>query len=120
MLAKEIAAMKGKKNSGEYLEELCKRIKRYRIEYPLTQQELSDRTGVSLRSIQNFENGKDIRLDTLLKILIELDLERNILMLVPDMEERPSMQLKKAKGIVRQRVRHVKSGDLKFKWGDEQ
>ena len=37
------------------------RIRNYRIAYPLTQAQLAERSGVSLRSIQLFENGADIR-----------------------------------------------------------
>ena len=38
-------------------EEVVIRFKAYRISYPLTQKELSDKSGVSLRSITRFESG---------------------------------------------------------------
>ena len=41
-------------------EEVVIRFKAYRISYPLTQKELSDKSGVSLRSITRFESGEDI------------------------------------------------------------
>ena len=37
-------------------EEVVIRFKAYRISYPLTQKELSDKSGVSLRSITRFES----------------------------------------------------------------
>jgi transcriptional regulator with XRE-family HTH domain len=43
-------------------EEVVIRFKAYRISYPLTQKELSDKSGVSLRSITRFESGEDISL----------------------------------------------------------
>ena len=39
-------------------EEITRKFKEYRIDYPLTQKELADKTGVSLRSIARFESGK--------------------------------------------------------------
>ena len=58
----------------DYLNDLSRRARRFRIESSITQQELADATGVSLRTIQNFENGKDIQMSSFLKILIALGL----------------------------------------------
>ncbi len=107
--------------SEQIIEELSKRSKLYRISYPLTQSELADKAGVSLRSIQKFESGKDIQLDILIKILIALGLGRNFNMLIPDMENRPSHAVARAKGQERKRVRRRKETqpNRTFKWGDE-
>ena len=48
-------------------EEVVIRFKAYRISYPLTQKELSDKSGVSLRSITRFESGEDISLVNFMK-----------------------------------------------------
>ena len=106
--------------SRGYINELCRLFKKYRLEYPLTQQELADRTGLSLRSIQNFESGKDIKLDSFIRLLMEVDLDHNLSMLIPDIDKRPSIQLEREKGKKKQRVRHPKKQTVRnFKWGDE-
>ena len=54
--------------------------------------------------------------------MMALDLANNFEMLIPDMSERPSAYLARAKGKVRVRVRKKKeqTNDRTFKWGDEQ
>ena len=107
--------------SNDILTELSKREKAYRIAYPMTQKELADKAGVSLRSIQYFESGREIQLSNLIKIMITLGLGENFDMLIPDMEERPSAYLARARGTVRKRVRKKNPEKNKgtFKWGDE-
>ncbi len=94
------------------------RIKNYRIDCSLTQKDLAEKSGVSLRSIQNFEHGKDIQLTNLIKILKALDLIDNLSMLVPDISKKPSVYLETSK--TRERVRKSnKPEKIVFKWGDE-
>ena len=64
--------------------EISDRLKQYRINYPMTQRELADKTGISVRSISRFENGEDISLSEFLKILRALELDNRIDVLVPD------------------------------------
>jgi len=102
--------------------DIGRRLKAYRIDYPLTQQELADKAGVSRRSITNMENGEDIQFGTLIKVLRALGLDSNLDMLVPDPTKRPSYYLKKKSGTPqRKRSRNIGSKDSKttFKWGDE-
>ena len=97
---------------------ISERIRNYRIAYPLTQAQLAERSGVSLRSIQLFENGADIRWNNLVKILSALDLDDNIQMLVPDVTERPSYHVKQ--NDIRKRVskKQVKKSQKEsFTWG---
>jgi len=103
-----------------FIEELYKRLKAYRIAYPLTQQELAEKSGVSLRSIQNIEKGKDVKLTILIKVISALGLQDGLLASVPDMNDRPSAHMQRAKGLERQRVRKKKGDNSKkFVWGDE-
>lgn len=83
----------------------------------LSQQDLSDKTGVSKRSISRFEQGESVQVDNLFKILLALDLGDNIDLLVPDQTRRPSYYLD-ASDSKPQRVRK-KTGKTTFKWGDE-
>ena len=113
---------------GKYLSsltaivEIASRLKAYRIDYPLSQQELADKAGISRRSITNLENGEDVQLSTLIKVLMALGLDSNLDLLAPDPTERPSYYLKE-KSATLQRKRASKKGlrtsKKTFKWGDE-
>ncbi|MBP3242166.1 MAG: helix-turn-helix domain-containing protein [Oribacterium sp.] len=112
--------MNGYNNYQEYIKELGKKIKTYRIMKGLSQQELEDLTGVSVRSISRLEQGYSVQLDTLLKILLALDLGDNIELLVPDQTKRPSYYLEQSDDRPK-RVRKRRENENKsFKWGDEE
>lgn len=106
----------------EGIRTIAARMKDYRIDYPLTQKQLAERSGVSLRSIQRFEKGEDIQFGNLIKLLNALGLDDNIKMLVPDVSSRPSAFVEAS--VKRKRVRIAKSGTERktglFKWGDEE
>lgn len=109
-------------DSRTALNEVGERLKAYRIDFPLTQKELSVKSGVALRSISRMENGEDVQFGSLIKVLIALDLDSNIDMLIPDYKKRPSYYLKENKAqIKRQRVRKKESDNQKqgVKWGDD-
>ena len=106
-------------NSTGMLKELGKRIKQYRISYPMTQKDLSEKTGVSVRSISRFETGEDIQVSNLIKILDALELKNNMELLVPDPEKRPSYYFRENKQRYRASSRPT-NRDSKWKWGDEQ
>ena len=110
--------MNGKKDYQEYIRELGRKIKTYRIMKEMSQQDLEDKTGVSKRSISRLEQGKSVQVNNLFKILLALDLGENIELLVPDQTKRPSYYLKKTVDEPKRvRKRTEKS---EFKWGDEQ
>ena len=97
---------------------LCERLKQYRIHYPLTQSDLAEKSGVSVRSISRFENGEDISLSNFLKLLRALDLDRLIDM-IPDQSKRPSYYLEKETKRRRASATRDKNGSAPFVWGDE-
>ncbi len=100
--------------------DIARRVKRYRIEYPMTQAELSEKSGVSLRTIKYFEDGQEIKLLSFIKILDALDLSKNFDILVPDMDARPSILLNKERGSVNKRAKTKKNNsDTGFVWGDD-
>ena len=110
--------MSEQKDYKEYISELGKKIKIYRIMKEMSQQDLEDKTGVSKRSISRLEQGETVQVDNLFKILLALDLGDNIELLVPDQTKRPSFYLeKKDNKPKRVRKKTVKNG---FKWGDEE
>ena len=107
-------------NSTAFLKDLGIRLKNYRISLNLTQQELAEKSGVSLRSVGRFENGNDIQLSNLFKLLKAMALSDSIVEMIPDMTKRPSYYIDSD----RQRKRahrvnidpeHISS----WKWGDE-
>ena len=53
--------MNGKKDYQEYIRELGRKIKTYRIMKEMSQQDLEDKTGVSKRSISRLEQGKSVQ-----------------------------------------------------------
>ena len=109
-------------SSHSALSELATRLKAYRIDYPLTQRGLADKSGVALRSILRMESGEDVQLGNLIKVLIALDLDANLDMLVPDPTKRPSSYLRD-KSILSQRKRASKktppTPKIDSRWGDE-
>ncbi len=109
-------------SSRSALSETAARLKAYRIDYPLSQKELADKSGVAVRSILRMESGEDVQFGNLIKVLIALDLDANLDMLVPDPTKRPSYYLND-KTIMSQRKRARKKETLNpnidIKWGDE-
>jgi len=113
---------------GKYLSslaaiaEIASRLKAYRIDYPLSQQELADKAGICRRSITNLENGQDVQLGTLIKVLMALGLDSNLDLLAPDPAERPSYYLKEKPGALKRKrasKKRLKTSKKSFKWGDE-
>jgi len=109
--------MNEKKEYQDYIRELGKKIKTYRILKEMSQQDLENKTGVSKRSISRLEQGESVQVDNLFKILLALDLEDNIELLVPDQTKRPSFYLEKSESKNKRVRRKTEKHD--FKWGDE-
>ena len=101
-------------------EEVVIRFKAYRISYPLTQKELSDKSGVSLRSITRFESGEDISLVNFMKLMNAMELMNNFVNVIPDMNNRPSSYLDLKNVKTRQRACAKRKADTGFKWGEDE
>lgn len=110
--------MDKQKDYQEYIKDLGKKIKIYRIMKGMSQQDIEEKTGISKRSISRLEQGESVQLETLFKILLALNLGENIEMLVPDQTKRPSFYLEKRDNTP-MRVRK-KVEKKEFKWGDEE
>ena len=98
--------------------ELSERLKQYRIDYPMKRTELAEKAMVSVGTIARFENGQDISLSSLVKILKALDLGNNLDLLIPDPTERPSFYAETTQK--RKRVGRSKAVKNDWKWGDEE
>lgn len=106
-------------NNQEYQKLIGDRIRQYRINAGLSQRDLEDESGVSVRSISRLEQGASVQLESLIKILFALNLEGNIDLLIPDQTKRPSFYLRDNEK-PKQRVRKNKNSVGRFKWGDEE
>ena len=102
----------------ETLKELSIRVQRQRINMQLTQAQLAQKAGVSLKTIANLEKGQDVKLSILIKVLRAENLLANINLLVPESLTSPFDYLKLNKP--RQRVRFSKKANTEdWKWSDE-
>lgn len=99
------------------MKELNKRFKQYRVSLDISQEELSQKSGVSVYTIKNFERGSDIKVSTLEKLLNPLGIKDFSNELIPDITDRPSYRSKQYK--TKQRAHKVKEKETKWEWGKE-
>ena len=66
------------KTPNEIARNLAEKIKQQRKKLKISQQELAQKSGVSLGSIKRFETKYEISLVSLIKIAIALELDRDI------------------------------------------
>lgn len=76
-------------NNSAVLSELGARIKRNRIDMQLSQQDFAAKAGISTRTLSAAENGEDIRLSSLIRILRTLNCLENLNMLLPELSFDP-------------------------------
>lgn len=107
-----------KADCREYQKIIGARVKMFRVNAGISQKDLEDLSGVSVRSISRLEQGASVQVESLFKILIALNLGENIELLIPDQTKRPSYYLKDSEK-QRQRVRKKEVQSNTFKWGDE-
>lgn len=107
-------------NNSAVLIELGARIKRNRIDMQLSQQDFAAKTGISTRTLSAAENGEDIRLSNLLRILRTLGCLENIDLLLPELAFDPESY--RTLGKERKRVSRTSEGKdtSEWKWGDEE
>ena len=91
------------------LNELGSRIQRERLNRDMTQSELAQKAGVSLRTLQHVEAGRGCTLFSLVGILRALDRLSDLDGFLPEPGISP-VQLARMKGHVRQRASGKKQG----------
>lgn len=97
--------------------EIGRRIRIRRIDLGLSQYDLAVKTGLSLRSISNIENGKETSFKSIVMILRVLNLVSNIDFLIPEpigFDINKSVLLSDKK-----RHRKRKKDDSLFVWGEK-
>ncbi len=107
--------------TSEQIEEfLCNQLKNIRLTRNFTQAQLAKESGVALGTIRRLEEGKNISLNTFIRILMVLDLQQNLETLLPDPTIRP-MERVNTGGNERKRAR-PRQADVEqstWVWGDE-
>lgn len=66
------------KTPNDLAKELVEKIKQHRKKLKISQAQLASKSGVSLGSIKRFESKYEISLNSLIKILIALNLEQDL------------------------------------------
>ena len=100
------------------LVELGNRIQQYRISLNITQSEIAQRCGLSLKTIARTEMGYDTKLSNLIKILNEIGLSENLDILIP--EPQPDYKALFEEKTIRKRARpDKKKTDNAWVWGED-
>ena len=89
-------------SSGAVCKEIGQRLKRARLNANRTQREVADRAGISVTAVQSVERGEAL-LETVVLVLMALDMIEQIKNFVPEQEISP-LQLVKLQGKKRQRA----------------
>lgn len=108
----------GLESNDEVLKILGGRVKDYRVNAGITQEQLAEDTGLSLRTIVNIETGKDVKLGSIIYVLRALRLLGNLDILVPEQEIRPSDIARMGKK--RERVKRSSKERYVMKWGEDE
>ncbi len=100
------------------LVELGNRIQQYRISLNITQSELAQRCGLSLKTIARTEMGYDTKLSNLIKIMNEIGLIENLDILIP--VPQPDYKAMFEEKPTRKRARpDKKKADDAWIWGED-
>ena len=106
------------KGKGQNTKERMKIMCETNDGFLISQKDLENESGVSVRSISRLEQGASVQLESLIKILTALNLDANLDLLIPDQTKRPSFYLEDSRK-PKQRVRKKERSNDNFKWGDE-
>ena len=98
--------------------EMVRRLVRHRIELRLTQQNVADQTGISLRTIKRIESGGDCQFSTMIRLLQAYDLIDRLNMLVPEPSLSPIQFIEQQQNL-RKRASKTARPVKPWKWGDE-
>lgn len=112
--------MKISNNNDEkfILSELASRIKQYRISLNITQAELADKCGLSLKTVARIETGCDTSFSNIIKVIKGIGLSDNFDILVP--EPQPDYKAMYEKTKLRRRARHTNPKSANgWVWGDD-
>jgi len=101
--------------------QLGERIAKLRLSRNLTRAQLAKETGASSRTLARLEAGEGASLDSFIRVLMALNMESNLLAMLPDPAVRPIERVK-LRGRERRRARPVQAETKpasEWAWGDE-
>ncbi len=106
--------------SGQIEAFLYQQLKNIRLTRNFTQAQLARESGVAIGTIRRLEDGKTVTLNTLIRVMMALDLQQNLETLLPDPTIRPMERVNRS-GLERKRARPVPvdSENSTWAWGDE-
>jgi transcriptional regulator with XRE-family HTH domain len=102
--------------------QLGDRLSKLRLSRNLTRAQLAKETGTSPRTLARLEAGEGASLDSFIRVLLALNMESNLLGMLPDPAVRP-MERVKLRGRERQRARPRQTETLpasQWAWGDDE
>lgn len=94
---------------------ICEQVEKIRLSRNITQADLANEAGVSLRTIGRLEKGEGVSLDTFIRVLIALKIQQNLETLLPDPSVRP-MERIASRGSERKRARPKVSKEQPSIW----
>lgn len=105
--------------SNQIAAALCKRLESIRLSRNMTQRQLAEEAGVSLRTVGRLEKGQGVSLDTFIRVLTALRIQHSLESLLPDPTVRPiervgagTRERKRARPVARSHERPA------WSWGD--
>lgn len=102
--------------------QLGERLARLRLSRNLTRDQLAKATGASSRTLARLEAGEGASLDTFIRVLLALNMESNLLAMLPDPAVRPIERVKLS-GRERRRARPAQAETKpasEWAWGDDE
>ena len=94
-------------SNNAIIEEIGKRLKEYRFQRKLTQQEIAEQAGISAFSVTQIEKGKAVTINVFLSVLRVLRLLDNFELSIPEIGISP-IELLKLKGKTPKRIKKSK------------
>ena len=94
---------------------ICEKLEHIRLARNVTQVDLAEQAGVSLRTVRRLEKGQGVSLDTFIRVLIALGVQQNLEAMLPDPRIRPIDRVNIG-GKERKRASSKKSSIDKASW----
>ncbi len=102
-------------------EQLGERLAAQRLNRNLTQRQLADNAAVALNTLRRLEDGDNVSLDTLIRVLEALGLGDRLEALAPPADVRPVDRVRIAAGSERKRASGAgQDAPAPWSWGDDQ
>ncbi|HWQ47182.1 MAG TPA: helix-turn-helix domain-containing protein [Longilinea sp.] len=106
-------------NSDQIEKAICERIKKTRLLRNWSRDRLAQESGVSSRTIARLEEGAGVTFDTIIRVMIAMRIQENLLVLFPDPSIRP-IEMLEMKGKERKKASKRKEDDpAPWTWGPE-